>query len=59
MIVKCFRCTKIHKKHYINASFIHSLNESSESIQLFVHKDRHCVSPNVHTIHPICDIGHF
>ncbi len=25
MIVKCFGCTTIHKKRYINASFIHSI----------------------------------
>ncbi len=28
------------------------LNESSESIQLLIHKDSHCLSPNVQTIHP-------
>ncbi len=27
MIVKCFGCTTIHKKRYINASFIHSFIE--------------------------------
>ncbi len=36
-----------------------SLNESSESIQLFIHKDSHCLSLNVHSIHPKCDISHF
>ncbi len=27
------------------------LNESSESMQLLIHKDSHCLSSNVHTIH--------
>ncbi len=35
------------------------LNESSESIKLLIHKDSDCPSPNVHTIHPKCDISHF
>ncbi len=35
------------------------LNESSESIQLLIHKDSHCLSPNENTIHPKCDISHF
>ncbi len=34
------------------------LNKSSESIQLLIHKDSHCLSPNVHTIHPKYDISH-
>ncbi len=33
-------------------------NESRESIKLLIHKDSHCLSPNVHTIHPKCDISH-
>ncbi len=35
------------------------LNESSESMQLLIHKDSHFLSSNVHTIHPKCDISHF
>ncbi len=35
------------------------LNKSSKSIQLLIHKDSHCPSPNVYTIHPKCDISHF
>ncbi len=32
---------------------------NSESIQLLINRDRHYLSPNVHTIHPKCDISHF
>ncbi len=35
------------------------LNESSESMQLLIHKDSHCLSSSVHTIHPKCDFSHF
>ncbi len=35
------------------------LNESSESIQLLIHKDSHCLSSSVHTIHPKYDFSHF
>ncbi len=34
MIVKCFGCTTIHKKHYINASFIHTKEETYTSNRL-------------------------